>query len=540
MEIEQSKNGTALYCRLSRDDGEEGESNSIRNQKEMLLEYARENGYENCRLYIDDGASGANFDRPYFLKMIEDAKNGLIKTIIVKDLSRFGRNHSQVVFYTEILFPKYGIWFIAINNNVDGNIGENDTAQFVNIFNEWFVRDTSRKIRAVKKYQGNKGEHLCANPPFGYVKDPNDPKKWIVDEEAAAVVRRIYQLCLGNYGPKQIARMLTEEKILTPSAYGIAHGRHPTKVSQDKYTWETKSVVCILGQDAYTGCTTNFKTRKVSYKDKRVVHNPPEEFVTFENTQEAIIDKNTWERVQAIRQSRHRLTKLGKVSIFSGLVFCGDCGSKLYYETGRNFNEKQNRFLCSGARKAVNRCSAHYIRECVLYDLVLRHLRQTLASAQKDEPRFLKMLGAAAADTQKKEMAARQRELEMAEARVKELDKLFQKIYEDNVNGKISDEQFHRLSELYTVEQRELNVQILAMRKEQEQRKDRNVNLNGFMELVHKYTRVTELNATILNEFIERILVYAPEKVDGKCVQHIEIRYNFIGEIPEKGKTAVA
>lgn len=538
--IEQSMRKTALYCRLSRDDELEGESNSIHNQRQILEQYAKSHGFQNCEFYVDDGVSGTTFDRPGLNRMLEDVGADLVATVIVKDLSRFGRDYVSVGFYTGRIFPQHDVRFIAINNSVDSAMGENDTMPFINVFNEWFARDTSRKIRAVKEHQGKNGEHICVNPPYGYQKDAENPKKWIVDEEAAEVVHWIYTQCMAGYGPTQIARQLRERKIQTPSAHQLANGRHPTKASGDKYAWDQRSVSYILGQDAYTGCTTSFKTYKPSYKDKKVRRNPLEKRVTFEDTQEAIIDKATWDRVQQIRQNRRRLTKTGKVSMFSGLLFCGDCGARLYYETGKNFNFRQNRFLCSNSRKLVNPCSAHYIRECVLYDLVLAHLRQTLAYARNDENKFVQLLGTLAMSTQKKELTAKQRALGTAQTRSRELDRLFQRIYEDNVNGKLSDEQFRKLSDTYAAEQKELDAQIAALRKELEQKEHQTVNLDGFMKLIHKYTEVPELNATILNEFIDHILIYAPEKVNGKRVQRISIQYNFIGEIPEGEEFTVA
>ncbi|MPM69704.1 hypothetical protein SDC9_116652 [bioreactor metagenome] len=488
---------------------------------------------------MDDGVSGTTFDRPGLNRMLGDVEANQVGTVIVKDLSRFGRDYVSVGLYTGRIFPKHDVRFIAVNNGVDSAMGENDTMPFINVFNEWYARDTSRKIRLVKEYQGKSGEHLSVNPPYGYQKDPEDPKKWIVDPEAAEVVRWIYAQCMAGYGPTQIARMLKDRKVFTPSIYLRGKGRHPTKTSEGDYSWGQKSVSYILAQNAYTGCTTNFKTRKASYKDKRVRRNPPEKQVTFENTQEAIIDKATWERVQQIRQNRRRLTKTGKVSMFSGLLFCGDCGAKMYFETGKNFNFNQNRFLCSKSRRLVNPCTAHYIRECVLYDLVLEHLRQTLSFAREHEDMFVAQLGQQAELIQKRELEVRRKTLVAAQARLLELGKLFQRIYEDNVNGKLTDEQFSNLSASYMEEQKILKGQIPGLTAEQESREAAATNVSQFLKLVRKYTEISELNATIVNQLIHKILIYAPEKVNGKRTQRITIVYNFIGEIPE-GEESIA
>lgn len=538
--IEQSGKKTALYCRLSRDDELAGESNSIHNQKQMLEKYATDHGFGNLEFYVDDGVSGTTFDRPGLNRMLADVETDRVATVIVKDLSRFGRDYVLVGFYASQVFPNHDVRFVAINNNVDSAMGENDAMPFVNVCNEWYARDTSRKIRAVKEHQGKAGEHLCVNPPYGYQKDSENPKKWIVDEEAAEVVRWIYSQSMAGYGPAQIARMLGERKIMTPSMYQQTKGRKAMKVSSDPYVWDQRTIAHILGQDAYVGRTTNFKLHKVSYKDKKVRPNPPEKQVTFENTQEAIIDAATWDRIQQIRQGRRRLTKLGKISKYSGLVFCGDCGAKLYYETGKNFDVRQNRFLCSRARKPVNPCSAHYIREVVLDDLVLAHLRQTLEFAHKDEAHFIEMLDLEAVSVQKKKVATKTRELEKATARLHDVDVLLQHIYEDNVSKKISDDLFYKFSNSYTAEQKELDTLISELTQDLETQKKSSVNLNGFMKLVKKYMDITELTPTILNEFIDRILVYAPEKVNGKRVQHITIQYNFIGEIPADKKPVTA
>lgn len=531
---------TALYCRLSHDDGLDGESNSIRNQKEMLEQYASSHGFQNLQFYADDGFSGTNFNRPNFQRMLTDIQADKVRTVIVKDLSRLGRNATQVGLYTECVFPSSNIRFIAISDGVDTDKGDNDMAPFRNLFNEWHVRDTSKKIRFVLELKGNSGKHLCTNIPYGYRKDPQDGSKWIVDDEAAAVVRQIYAWCLDGYGPSQIARMLREKHVLTPSAFLLSKGGHPTRMPSQDHAWEKGTVSKILTQEAYTGCTVNFKTYRRSYKDKKTLDNPPEKRKVFENTQEAIIHQITWNRVQQLRNNKRRPTKTGKSSIFSGLLFCGDCGRKMYFASCNRYSPNQEHFVCSGTRSNPKACSTHYIREQVLRELVLEHLRKTLSFARKHEDVFVAQLGQQAAAVQKKELAAQRRTLRKAETRLAELDKLFQRIYEDNFNGKLTDEQFTKLSASYTEEQKTLNSQIPGFKTELESKETDSVNLTQFLKLVREYTEIPELTATILNQFIHKILVYATEKINGKRTQRIEIIYNFIGQAPKQEESGVA
>ncbi|MEA4942191.1 MAG: recombinase family protein [Oscillibacter sp.] len=531
---------TALYCRLSHDDGLDGESNSIHNQKVMLEQYASSHSFQNIQFYVDDGISGTTFNRPGLTQMTSEVEAKHVSTVIVKDLSRLGRNSYLMATYLESIFPDNNVRFIAINDDVDSDKGDNDMAPFRNLFNEWHVRDTSKKIRLVLELKGNSGKHLCTNPPYGYQKDPQDGSKWIVDDEAAAVVKQIYAWCLDGYGPSQIARMLREDHILTPSAYLLSKGGHPSKMPIQDNAWAKRTVCGILAQEAYTGCTVNFKTRHKSYKDKRILLNPPEKRLIFANTQETIIDKGMWDRVQQLRKNKRRPTRSGKSSIFSGLLFCGDCGRKMYFANCNHFSPNQEYFFCSGSTSNPKACSTHYIREQVLHDLVLEHLRQTLSFAQEHENEFVAQLGRQAEAVQRKELAAQRRTLVKEEARLTELDKLFQRIYEDNFNGKITDEQFSKLSASYTEEQKVLTSKISELKADLESKETKAVKLTEFLKLVRTYTEIPELTATILNQFIEKILVYAPEKIDGKRTQRIEIIYNFIGQAPQQEESGVA
>ena len=354
------------------------------------------------------------------------------------------------------------------------------------------------------------------------------------------VVKQIYAWCLDGYGPSQIARMLREKHVLIPSAYLLSKGGHPTKMPVQDDAWGKETISKILAQEAYTGCTVNFKTYRRSYKDKKTLDNPPQKRKVFENTQGAIIDKATWNRVQQLRKNKRRLTRSGKSSVFSGLLFCGDCGRKMYFATCNHFSPNQEYFVCSGSRSNPTACYTHYIREHVLHDLVLEHLRETLSFAREHENDFVAKLGQQAEAVQKKELAAQRRTLAKAQARLTELDKLFQRIYEDNVSGKLTDEQFSKLSASYTEEQKTLNSQISGFKSELESKETAAVDLTQFLKLVREYTEIPELTATILNQFIHRILVYAPEKIDGKRTQRIEIIYNFIGQAPQQEEPGAA
>lgn len=538
--IEQSDKLTALYCRLSRDDEMQGESNSIHNQKQMLETYATANGFTNLTFYADDGVSGTTFNRPGLNQMMDDVYADKVGNIIVKDLSRLGRDYVMVEIYTDRKFLAHGVRFIAINDGVDSLKGDNDMMPFRNLFNEWYARDTSKKIRAVIMYKGNSGEHLATNPPYGYKKDPENPKQWIVDKPAAQVVQKIFALCLDGYGPSQIARQLQQANILIPTAYHQSQGRKTNNQTSNKFAWHCTAVAKILAISEYTGCTVNFKTSTVSYKDKRKIINEADQCVVFENTQEAIIDKATWDRVQVLRANKRRPTKVGKTSNFSGLLYCGDCGSKMYYATTNHSAPNQEHFLCSRAKKKLDPCTAHYIREEALGDLVLSHMRQTLSFACAYEDEFVRLIGEKSIQEQKHSLNAKRKALHEAERRTIELDNLFQQSYEHYASGILSEKRFKTLSATYEEEQKAVDAQIEALREELEREESRVINVDSFFKLVRKYTDIEKLSATVLNELIEKILIFAPEKVDGKRTQRIEIYYNFVGIVPEAKEIGVA
>ena len=522
---------TALYCRLSQDDGNVGDSDSIINQKKILAEYAERNGYTPYQFYIDDGFSGTNFERPQFKQMIEDAKKGTVKRIICKDLSRFGRDYIKVGLYTEFIFPDKDIHFIAVNDDVDSNVQkDNDLAPFKNLFNEWYARDTSKKIKAVKKAKGLAGEHMSCVAPYGYRKNPDNPKEWLIDEESAEVVREIFRLCVDGYGPRRIANILTERKILIPSAYALEKGYAVrNNIPKNPCQWSSTVVVDVLERMDYLGHTVNFKTHRKSYKQKKKIENDKSEWKIFENTHEPIIDKSTFDIVQKIRANRKRPTKMGEMLMFSGILYCADCGKKLSFHRRANDPDTKHNFVCSNYRSDTHNCSMHYIRNVVVEQLVLENLRKVVSYVKAYEDEFVQMVMDADIKQKSKELAKKKRVLSDKEKRYTQLDGLFQRIYEDNVSGKLSDERFVKLSQGYEAEQKDLQSEIEALRMELSQEKQQRGNVKSFLSTVKKYTEIPELTSEIVHEFIDRIIVHEADKSSGKRIQEIEIIYNHIG-----------
>lgn len=522
---------TALYCRLSQDDGNVGDSDSIINQKKILAEYAERNGYTPYQFYIDDGFSGTNFERPQFKHMIEDAKKGTVKRIICKDLSRFGRDYIKVGLYTEFIFPDKDIHFIAVNDDVDSNVQkDNDLAPFKNLFNEWYARDTSKKIKAVKKAKGLAGEHIGCVAPYGYRKNPDNPKEWLIDEESAEVVREIFRLCVDGYGPRRIANILTERKILIPSAYALEKGYAVrNNIPKNPCQWSSTVVVDVLERMDYLGHTVNFKTHRKSYKQKKKIENDKSEWEIFENTHEPIIDKSTFDIVQKIRANRKRPTKMGEMPMFSGILYCADCGKKLSFHRRANDPDTKHNFVCSNYRSDTHNCSMHYIRNVVVEQLVLENLREVVSYVKAYEDEFVQMVMDADIKQKSKELAKKKRVLSDKEKRYTQLDGLFQRIYEDNVSGKLSDERFVKLSQGYEAEQKDLQSEIEALRMELSQEEQQSVNVKSFLSTVKKYTEIPELTSEIVHEFIDRIIVHEADKSSGKRIQEIEIIYNHIG-----------
>ena len=526
---------TALYPRLSHEDELQGESNSISNQKRILETYAKQNGFSNLRWYTDDGYSGANFQRPGFQAMLADIEAGKVGTVIVKDMSRLGRNYLQVGMYTEMIFPQKGVRFIAINDGVDSAQGENDFAPLRNIFNEWLVRDTSKKIKAVKRSKGMSGKPITSKPVYGSLMDEDE--NFIIDEEAAPVVRQIYSLCLAGNGPTKIARMLTEQQIPTPGTLeyrrtGSTRRYHPGYECK----WATNTVVHLLENREYTGCLVNFKTEKPSYKLKHSIENPPEKQAVFENHHEPIIDRETWERVQELRKQRKRPNRYDEVGLFSGILFCADCGSVMYQQRYQTDKRKQDCYICGSYKKRTADCTAHFIRTDLLTAGVLSNLRKVTSYAAKHEARFMKLLIEQNEDGDRRRNAAKKKELEAAEKRIAELSAIFKRLYEDSVTGRISDERFTELSADYEAEQKELKERAARLREELSKAQEATANAEKFMNVVRRHTTIEELTPTLLREFVEKIVVHESVALDGKRRgklrrQEIEIYYSFVGKV---------
>ena len=522
---------TALYARLSKDDEQQGPRLSIENQKRILETFARDNGFLNCRFFVDDGWSGANFQRPGFMEMMDCVESGEVKCVITKDLSRMGRNYLQVGMFTEITFPKKGVRFIAINDGVDSAQGDNDLTPLKNLFNEWMVRDTSKKIKAVKRAKGMSGKPTTTQPVYGYLM--GEDERFIVDEEAAPVVKQIYDLCLAGNGPSKIARVLTEQGVPTPGTLeyrrtGSTRRYHPGYECK----WATNTIVHILERKEYLGHLVNFKTEKVSYKVKSSVENPEEKQVIFENAHEPIIDPDTWERVQELRKQRKRPNRYDEVGLFSGLLFCADCGSVLYQQRYENKTRKQDCYICGNYKKRTHDCTAHFIRTDLLTAGVTANLKKITAYAAKHEKQFMKLLVQQNEDGGKRRNAAKKRELEAAEKRIGELSAIFKRLYEDSVAGRITDERFSALSADYEAEQRQVREHAAELQAELSKAQEASVNAERFMNIVRRHISFEELTPTLLREFIEKIVVHECSYDENKHRrQEIEIYYSFVGKV---------
>lgn len=524
-------NITALYARLSQEDALDGESNSIANQKKILLKYAKDNGFSNPIFFIDDGVSGVTFDRPGWNEMIRLAEAGKVTTVIVKDMSRMGRDYLKVGYYTESFFAERDIRYIAINDGVDSDKGDNEFTPFRNLFNDFYARDTSKKIRAVMRAKGNAGEHLCTNPPYGYMKSPDNKKQWIVDEEAAAVVKRIFDLCVAGKGPMQIAKILTADKVLTVKAY---YAKRDGKTMPDNlYRWDYKSISGILERPEYTGCTVNFKTYSKSHKLKKRLQNTPENYRIFPNTQSAVIEEKVFERVQGLRANKRRPTKTGRQGLFSGLLYCADCGEKLYFCTTNSFSPKQEHYVCSNYKSNTGTCSAHFIREETLTLFVRQRIFDVTAVFFDDIQGFQNMVYQQRFEEAEKAIKQKKKELEQAKKRIAELDRIFKRIYEDDISGTISHERFLKLSAEYEAEQKELTEFVKAEQTAVDTYEQDRTDFDSFAAIIRKYVGIRELTPTIVNEFVKKIVVHAPDKSSGHRRQKIEIVWNFIGELEQ-------
>ena len=523
---------TALYARLSKDDDLVGDSNSIVHQKEILAKYAKEHGFTNIEFYVDDGFSGTNFNRPDFQRMMADAEEGKISTVIVKDMSRFGRDYIMVGYYTEIYFSNLDIRFIAINDNVDSNIQtENDLTPFKNVFNEWYARDTSKKIRAVFKAKGNSGKHLTTNPPFGYKKDPNDKEKWIIDDEAAATVRRIFQMYVDGYRISEIGHKLTEEKVETPILYYMNRGIKTNARSEYPEIWDLMSIKYILSQTAYAGHTVNFQTAVKSYKTKKQIRLPKEDWIIYRNTQEPIIDEKTFETVQQMRKVKRARTKYNEPNMFSGLLYCADCGNHLTIQRVAR-NRKMDNFSCATYRKKKKGvCSCHRILVSDLETIVKEDLQTVCEYVFLHEKEFTdEYLSGSKRETVKFQSKTKA-ELKRLSERQEEIGKIIRKLYEDNVSGRITDERFDFLAKSYEDEGNDLKTKIQELKNALASSVQDEEKLSKFLKVVKSYTKIEELTPEILNSFIEKIYIGETEKYDGRKMQEVEIIYKFVGAI---------
>lgn len=532
--VEQS---VALYCRLSRDDDNEGDSNSISHQKQILEKYARDHGYANFKFYVDDGFSGTNFNRPGFQEMISDIEAGSVGMVIVKDMSRFGRNYLEVGMYTEIMFPDKNVRFIAINDGVDSEHEDNDFTPFRNIINEWYAKDTSKKIRAVVRAKGMSGQRVATQIPYGYRK--GEDGKLIVDEETAPVVRLIFQLCAEGNGPGKIARILRERKIITPGTLAFQRTGYIRNYDPDyPCHWNEGSIVNILGHKEYLGHTVNFKTTKKSFKSKKTMKNPEDKQMVFESTHEALITQETWDIVQKNRQQRRRPTKHDELGLFSGLAFCSDCGHVMNLNRAVSITKEQENYTCGTYKQKKGKCTAHFIRVVVLEKLVLENLQKVIAYANDYEDEFARQIMENKLSEQMETQADAKRLLEQQSRRIVEIDSIIKRLYEDNVSGKLSDERFAKMSGDYEQEQRTLAASTEELRGIVERDEKQTVNVKSFLKLAHSYYEPTELTPTMLREFVDKIVVHAPDKSSGHRVQQIDIHYNFVGEIDLSYETA--
>jgi len=530
---------TALYCRLSHEDELAGESNSISNQKDILKKYADEHGFFNTQYYIDDGYSGVDFERPDFKNMLDDVDNGKIATIITKDLSRLGRNHLHVGLYTEEYFPKNNVRYIAINDNVDTanpNSSGTDMAAFYNIFNEFHVKETSKKIRATWRIKAQRGERVATRPAYGYMKNPDNPKQIIPNPETSPVVKRIFQMCAEGIGPTQIARALENDRIYTPTMYEFKRtGTRLTGLNEElPFSWSVRTITDILENVIYLGHTLNLKTENISYKDHRKRIRPKEQQVMIENTHEAIVSQETWDIVQKLRDGKRRRTKTGYKSIFAGILFCADCKSKLYFVSGDSIKSEKFHFICAKYRKkGKDNCSIHSINEKVLYEIVLEEIRRVTAFARERTEKFAEYINKNSETQLKNELKDKQKLLDKHKKRLTEVVTVFRKLYEDNALGRITDEQFQMLSQGYVEEKKLLETDISTIEAVVDEMKSKSGSSKTFIELAKRFTDIQELTPEILHTFISKIEIHEKVKdvTTGKKTQNIDIYFTHVGKM---------
>ncbi|MCL2082071.1 MAG: DUF4368 domain-containing protein [Oscillospiraceae bacterium] len=528
---------TVLYCRLSNDDKQkekEDDSDSIANQKLILAKFAQDNSMPNPVFFVDDGLTGVFFDnRPDLQSALGLVDAGRVTNFVCKDLSRFGRDRHKVDFYHEVLFPDLGVRFVAIGDNIDTSKGENDIAPFISLFNEWYPRNISRKVREVIRAKGMAGERTSPHAPYGYSKDPENKKKLIVDEVASEVVKKIFRLCLAGLGVTHIANRLRDEQIPTPTSHLAEMGENTIhKLPNHPCDWEPATIVTILSRREYLGHTINFKTYSKSFKNRKTIQNAPENQVVFENTHPAIIDQETFDRVQQLREGRRRYTNSGRTALFAGLIYCEECGSRFYFSSGASRTKEQDFYVCSGFRSKKVECShSHYIRSVTLEAMVSAYLGQIRDFAIQHEEAFASHVMQGADAKNRKALANDRKHLTQMQSRIADLDKYIQHLFERNADGELSNERFDKLSEGYEQEQKDLEIQVRNLNKQIADNEQQSVNMEQFLRLIRNQTDFAELTPTILHEMIERIEVHAPDKSSGKRVQEITVHLNFIGAI---------
>ena len=534
---------TVVYCRLSQDDGLDGDSNSITNQKKILLDVVTRENLSNPILFVDDGFSGTNFDRPAISEALRLVKNRQVSNFIVKDLSRLGRSYIKVGQLTEITFPSFDVRFIALNDGVDSNKPNETNSIFLpikSLMDEMYAADTSKKIRAVVQAKAKAGERVTTNPPYGYLKDSNNPKNWIIDPVASEVVKRIFQEAKSGKSLSEISKGLENDKIFKPNRHRIEIGLKPVSSSPNvetlPYFWTRETLSAILGREEYLGHTVNLRTRTKSYKDKRKVDNPKEDWLIFKNTHEAIIDQETFDIVQKMRshkRSNQRYkNRVGHENLFAGLVFCGTCGRKHYFCPQEKNGLNHDHYKCSGYRKPIDGCeNPHYIQKSALIEIVSSKLRQTIQEVHFDQEAFLKKLKRQSQAEFSKDSKRQQLQLQKDEHRSKEIDSIIQKLYEDNLLGKISDERFVKLSQSYEEEQKQLQTSISDLTEKLAKQQEDSLNISKFMARISKYTELPKLTVEIVNELIDKIVIQKPTGTKRNRIIQVDIYYNFVGKL---------
>lgn len=534
---------TVVYCRLSQDDGLDGDSNSITNQKKILLDVVTRENLSNPILFVDDGFSGTNFDRPAISEALRLVENRQVSNFIVKDLSRLGRSYIKVGQLTEITFPSFDVRFIALNDGIDSSKPNETNSIFLpikSLMDEMYAADTSKKIRAVVQSKARAGERVTVNPPYGYLKAPNNPKNWIVDPVASEVVKRIFQEAKSGKSLSEISKGLKNDKIFKPDRHRIEIGLKPISSSPNvetlPYFWTRETLSAILGREEYLGHTVNLRTRTKSYKDKRKVDNPKEDWLIFKNTHEAIIDQETFDIVRKMRnhkRSNQRYkNRAGHENLFAGIVFCGTCGRKHYFCPQEKNGLNHDHYKCSGYRKPIDGCeNPHYIQKSALIEIVSGKLRQTIQEIHFDQEAFLKKLEQQSQAQFSKDSKRQRQQLQKDEHRSKEIDNIIQKLYEDNLLGKISDERFMKLSQSYEEEQKQLQTSISDLTEKLAKQQEDNLNISKFMARISKYTELPKLTVEIVNELIDKIVIQKPTGTKRNRIIQVDVYYNFIGKL---------